>query len=80
MTSCCDSSECDLYYIRGPVGPTGPQGSTGPTGPQGATGPTGPQGATGPTVCVRETAILRGQWPAATCWLCDDSQEDGGRP
>ena len=34
--------------LRGPQGPTGPQGERGPQGPTGSQGERGPQGSTGP--------------------------------
>lgn len=37
----------NIRYIRGPMGPAGPQGARGPIGPQGATGPIGLQGPSG---------------------------------
>lgn len=37
------------YYIRGPVGPAGPEGLIGPIGPEGPEGLTGPVGPTGLT-------------------------------
>ena len=47
----CRSRPCTCCpcIVRGPTGPTGPQGDAGSTGPQGDIGPTGPQGDIGPT-------------------------------
>lgn len=48
----CNCSNNNVRFIRGPIGPTGPQGARGPIGPQGATGPIGPQGPTGATGAI----------------------------
>ncbi len=46
--NCCNCRN-SVTYLRGPMGPAGPQGARGPIGPQGATGATGPQGPVGAT-------------------------------
>ena len=63
----CDNiCQPNYVYLRGPIGPAGPQGIPGPMGamgPQGPIGPTGATGATGPVGPVGPTGATGATGP-----------------